>query len=94
LGDVDEGRAADVEMVFEVIGRAFVNGEVAMSESCARDDLGRIMERKRRVEESVSDVGQRQNPVGRRRRLESMMLMMTMMIMTKIPTKQQRRTDY
>ena len=48
----------NVEKVIGVVRRAFVDDEVAVFENCARDDLGRIMERKRRGEESVSDLEQ------------------------------------
>lgn len=56
LGKVDEGRVANVEN--GVVRRAFVDDEAAVLESCARDDLGRMMERKIRGEESVSDLEQ------------------------------------
>ena len=55
---MDEGRVVNVEKVIGVVRRVFVDDEVVGFESCARDDLGRIMERKRRGEESVSDLEQ------------------------------------
>jgi hypothetical protein len=58
LGNVDEGRVVNVEKVIGVVRRVFVDDEVVGFESCARDDLGRIIERKRRGEESVSDLEQ------------------------------------
>jgi hypothetical protein len=58
LGNVDGGRVVKVEKVIGVVRRAFVDDEVAVCESCARDDLRRIMERKRRGEDSVSDLEQ------------------------------------
>jgi 2-polyprenyl-6-methoxyphenol hydroxylase-like FAD-dependent oxidoreductase len=58
LGNVDEGRVVNVEKVIGVVRRAFIDDEATVFESCARDDLGRMMERKRRGEESVSDLEQ------------------------------------
>jgi hypothetical protein len=55
---VDEGRVVNVEKVIGVVRRAFVDDEVVVFGSCARDDLGRIMERKRRGKERVSDLEQ------------------------------------
>jgi hypothetical protein len=80
MGNVDEGRVVNVEKMVGVERWAFVDDEVAVFESCAKDDLGRIMERKRRGEESVSDLEQWQDPLGRRR-LGSMVTMMMMMMM-------------
>ena len=58
MGNVDEGRVVNVEKVIGVVRRAFVDDEVVVFGSCARDDLGRIMERKRRGKERVSDLEQ------------------------------------